>query len=452
MKIKLLIPLTASIMITIGCQQQKKQDVKFSCQYPVTYAIDTIQNLAIEDIIKDSKPGSKVKGEALPFNTSDSEGFLKLTMKQTLHPMSEAFGKAFGGNVFYALDSTGAINSAFLLSSDHKTLYVYPDEIAAQSTKDATPEQVALYMQGLADVPLHAVSMALQLANQDNTTPQLELLHPKSIYMLGKVEVEMPKQRFDLSGFAIYKGRTICIVDKSWTTDIYYFDTTSTGEFNVSFCCKGPDYKTEDCDIEAVDVFNNQIVVSEETNNLMYMQNKKGEFELMPTDFTKLEADLSRWGAANAGVEGFCVDAKNNTIYFAKEREPRRLFSYDMKKNEFHTDFDDVVLPNDGDISDMKYLKGYVYYLDRANCLVVRIDVKTKEKVQYSFRKYSNNGKEHIYKADYGMAEALLITDNAIFVGMDNNNDPVSKYGEEIGLKAGSTAPSIFVFKRPANF
>ncbi len=452
MKIKLLIPLTAAILSLASCQEPQKQDAKFSCQHPVTYVIDPIQSLVIEDIIKDGKIGTKVKGEALPFNTSDSEGFINLTMKMDLHPMSEALGQAFGGNIFYALDSTGAINSAFLLSTDNKIIYVYPDEIASQSTKDATPEESSLYMQGIVDVPVHAVSMAMQLAHQDKTTPQLELLHPKSIYMLGKVEVEMPKQRFDLSGFAIYKGRTICIADKSWTTDIYYFDTTATGEFNVSFCSKGPDYKTEDCDIEAVDVFNNQIVVSEETNNLMYMQNKKGEFELMPTDFTKLEADLSRWGAANAGVEGFCVDAKNNTIYFAKEREPRRLFSYDMKKNEFHTDFDDVVLPNDGDISDMKYLKGYVYYLDRANCLVVRIDVKTKEKVQYSFRQSSNNGKEHIYTADYGMAEALLITDNAIFIGMDNNNDPVSKYGEEIGLKAGSTAPSIFVFKRPANF
>ena len=452
MKFNFLTSFATALLIITGCQEQKKQEVNFSCQYPVTYALDAIQSLAIEDIINNGKPGSKVKGEALPFNTSDSEGFIKLTMKMNLHPMSEALGQAFGGNIFYALDSTGTINSAFLLSADNSILYVYPDEIAAKSTNDATPEETLLYMQGIVDVPVHAASMAIQLANNDESTPLLELLHPNSIYMLGKVDVEMPKQRFDLSGFAIYKGRTICIADKSWTTDIYYFDTTSTGEFNVSFCCKGPDYKTEDCDIEAVDVYNNQIVVSEETNNLMYMQNKKGEFELMPTDFTKVEADLSHWGAANAGVEGFCVDSKNSIVYFAKEREPRRLFSYDMKKNEFHTDFDDVVLPNDGDISDMKYLNGFVYYLDRANCLVVRIDVKTKEKVQYSFRKYSNNGKEHIYKADYGMAEALLITDNAIFVGMDNNNDPVSSYGEEIGLKAGSTAPSIFIFKRPAGF
>jgi hypothetical protein len=35
---------------------------------------------------------------------------------------------------------------------------------------------------------------------------------------------------------------------------------------------------------------------------------------------------------------------------------------------------------------------------------------------------------------------------------MDNNNAPVSKYGEEIGLKAGSNLPSIFVFKRPEGF
>ena len=104
---------------------------------------------------------------------------------------------------------------------------------------------------------------------------------------------------------------------------------------------------------------------------------------------------------------------------------------------------------DDGNISDMKFVGGYLYYLDRAECLVVRIDVKTKEQVKYSFRRYSNNGKEHIYYAKYGMAEALLITDDAIFIGFDNNDDPVTKYGEEIGLKPGSNLPSIFVFKRP---
>ena len=123
-KFFILIALFAAMPIAIWGQEQKKQDVKFSCQYPVIYAIDTKQSLTTEDIIKDGKPGAKVKGEALPFNSSDSEGFLKLTMKQTLHPMSEALGKAFGGNIFYALDSAGAINSAFLLSADHQTLYV----------------------------------------------------------------------------------------------------------------------------------------------------------------------------------------------------------------------------------------------------------------------------------------------------------------------------------------
>ena len=288
--------------------------------------------------------------------------------------------------------------------------------------------------------------------NQDPTVPQLELLHPKSFYMLGKNDCEVSSKRFDLSGFAMYKGKKICIADKSWTTDIYYFDTTSTGEFFVSLCAKGPDYKTKDCDIEAVDTYNDRIVISEETNNLIYIQNDKGEFELMPVDFTKVEADLSKWGASNAGVEGFAVDSQNNIIYFAKERDPRRLFSYDVAANEFHTDFDDIVKGDDGNISDMKFVDGYLYYLDRAECLVVRIDVKTKEQVKYSFRRYSNNGKEHIYYAKYGMAEALLITDDAIFIGFDNNDDPVTKYGEEIGLKPGSNLPSIFVFKRPEGF
>ncbi len=286
----------------------------------------------------------------------------------------------------------------------------------------------------------------------DTTVPQLELLHPKSFYMLGQNDCEASSKQFDLSGFGLYKGKKICIADKEWNTDIYYFDTTSTGEFFLSVCAKAFDSKTQNWDIEAVDTYNDRIVVSEEMNNQIYIQNDKGEFEILPADFTKVEADLSKWGAANAGIEGLAIDSQNNIIYFAKERDPRRLFSYDMERQEFHTNFDDIVKGNDGNISDMQFLDGHLYYLDRANCLVVRLDVNTKEQVKYSFRRYSNNGKEHIYYAKYGMAEALLITDDAIFIGMDNNNAPVSKYGEELGLKPGSKWPSIFVFKRPEGF
>lgn len=295
-------------------------------------------------------------------------------------------------------------------------------------------------------------SLEVAQVDQDPSVPQLELLHPKSFYMLGKSDLDVSSKQFDLSGFGLYNGKKICIADKEWTTDIYYFDTTSTGEFLLSYCAKGIDTTTSKCDIEAVDTYNGRLVISAEIENKIFIQNDKGEFELMPADFTKIESDLSKWGASNAGIEGFAVDNENNTIYFAKERDPRRLFSYDIIKNEFHTDFDDVVKSDDGNISDMKFVGGYLYILDRANCLVVRLDVKTKEKTQYSFRRYSNNGKEHIYTAKFGMAEALLITDDAIFIGMDNNNAPVSKYGEEIGLKAGSTLPSIFVFKRPEGF
>ena len=51
MKIKLLIPLTAAILSLSSCQEPQKQDAKFSCQHPVTYVIDPIQRLVIENII-----------------------------------------------------------------------------------------------------------------------------------------------------------------------------------------------------------------------------------------------------------------------------------------------------------------------------------------------------------------------------------------------------------------
>jgi hypothetical protein len=64
-----------------------------------------------------------------------------------------------------------------------------------------------------------------------------------------------------------------------------------------------------------------------------------------------------------------------------------------------------------------------------------------------------NNGKrifenEH---PEYGMAEALLLTKNQIWIGLDNNGDPVSDFGKSLGLEQNSNTV-ILIFERPEGF
>ncbi|MCQ2975664.1 MAG: SdiA-regulated domain-containing protein [Bacteroidales bacterium] len=444
--------LSCASLFIMSCNNDSNVD--FKCYNGEAFSIDTIENFKLNNIVNNNNYGDKITDNNIIIGFYDNSKFIDNIFNIQLKPMSEAEGKNFSGYAYFAKDSINNINSAFFIDRNSNDIYVWPDNLANKSSLKLDEKQASEFYELAKNLAIRSQGSSKYLKDsQKQNCPQLELLHANSIYMLAENDCPQSKKQFDISSFAMYEDRIIGVADKAWTTDVYYIDTVAGGKFYISVAAKGNFADPDNLDLEAVDVINNKILVSSEIPNIIYVQNTEGEFDTMDLDFTKIDSDLSTWGAANCGLEGMTVDNDNGIIYFAKERDPRRLFSYDVRKEEFSTSFDDVVSPTEsGDISDLQYIDGYIYYLDRANCLVVRIDVDTHEKTSYSFVKYSNNGRIHIYSADYGMAEALLITDNAIFIGMDNNYDTVSPYGEELGLTHGSQAPSIFVFKRPDGF
>jgi hypothetical protein len=90
--------------------------------------------------------------------------------------------------------------------------------------------------------------------------------------------------------------------------------------------------------------------------------------------------------------------------------------------------------------------------------MVTRFNLKTTEILRYSFLPYASNEKheQSLYKSEhpeFGVAEALLLTKNQIWIGMDNNQLKVNKknkWVKQFGLKGN--APAILIFKRPENF
>lgn len=280
---------------------------------------------------------------------------------------------------------------------------------------------------------------------------ELEFIDGKHVYQIIENEHPDSKKRFDLSGMVKTNKYIYAIADKKWNNHIYLIDTCAKG-FTIKNAFELPKLDN-DVDIEGIDYNKGVFYLIEETFTRLFTLNTKDSvFSEININWENFGIDLSEWGAKNKGLEGLAFDKDKNVIYFMKEREPRRIYEYDIEKKLLNTPFDEIINPdNKGDISDAKYANGYIYLLERANYCVKRINVVTKDVVVWSFKKSLTRGKEKTYNAKFGMAEALLLTDNEIWIGLDNNGDQVTEFGVQQGLNEGNAA-AIFIFKRPKDF
>jgi len=257
--------------------------------------------------------------------------------------------------------------------------------------------------------------------------------------------------RFDLSGMVDFQGKILVIADKEWDKFIYEVEVGSDNFKCGTFIDLCPDFKM---DIEGIDYSNKHFYLIEETTNDVYeVFIGLCKMSKLPIPFDKFGIDRSEWG--NKGFEGIAVDGVNQILYLAKEREPRRIFSVDLKTLDISEPFVDQLFDGGGhDISDMKYENGFLYIMERGLGQITRINIETKEKVSVSYQDYVYSNGYRMYmnqNPQYGMDEAFMLRNNEIWIGIDNNGDPVSEYGKSVGLKDGNKT-AIIVFKRPKGF
>ena len=262
----------------------------------------------------------------------------------------------------------------------------------------------------------------------------------------------LDNERFDLSGIA-FNGKDVFVnADKKWNNKIYRIDTFSNSFKIISEIELCPDGKI---DFEGIDYFNNHFYMIEEwENDVFKIDPTNCKLEKIEINWNKLNIKDDEWG--NKGLEGLSIDCENEILYIAKERQPRRIFKINLKTNEISEPFTDILnIQKEGyDISDMKYENGFLYILERGRGLVTKINPVTKETKSVSFNHIVFKKGQRIYKnkhQEYGMAEALLLTKNQIWIGLDNNGDFVSDYGKSLGLKQNNK-PVIIVFERPKGF
>ncbi|BDD08805.1 hypothetical protein FUAX_12370 [Fulvitalea axinellae] len=254
-------------------------------------------------------------------------------------------------------------------------------------------------------------------------------------------------KRFDLSGLAMYKGALVAVADKDDNRFVYrLIDEGETFQVHPWIALK---YKGR-LDLEGIETSGSHIYLINEKTSEVLRASVDGDVKKVAVNYPSADIDVSSWG--NAGLEGLAVSPDGKTLYLAKERQPRYILKvvagtgkivgkFNMGKGH---DFTGLTMDNSG---------RYLYALVRSGWRVIKYDLEQRKIVdEYSFEKSAVTDRRKMYEPyEYGMAEALVVTDDRILIGFDNNGTKVSKQAKKrYGFRGN--APSVLVFERPEGF
>ncbi|MEH0157873.1 esterase-like activity of phytase family protein [Limibacter armeniacum] len=271
-------------------------------------------------------------------------------------------------------------------------------------------------------------------------------LEPISVKQLS----EAYEGRFDISGIVDTPTGTFVIADKSDNRFIYQIEWTESDRWEIvkeiPLAIKGP------IDFEALDYADGFFFMTNEYDNEVYKINEDGsKIESLSIGFRKAEERVRKW-KKNTGLEGLAIDTKRHLLYLAKERQPRFIAVADLESGEVQNK---VNFPEteSNDISDMKVDHGFLYVLERNGNYITKLNPDTWEVIEkVSYRNTCSNNEGKLYEpTNFGMAEALLLTEDEIWVALDNNELKASAFAEkQFGMKGDK--PVIIRFKRPEGF
>ena len=290
-----------------------------------------------------------------------------------------------------------------------------------------------------------------QNKNSQTTEPTARALKLINIQQLQVSNI------FDLSGITRLKSKdqdTFLVASDNEST-VYALDTSSYSiRPYLSIERKG------DLDIEALDHCGSTVFAVFETGTNQIFKLSEGKPEKIDFKYEK-KFESKNWG--NKGIEGFALNCQENVLFFVKERSPAYLFRVNLQdsKPRAETIFTKELFSNPkNDATDLKFVahqdRNYLYILKRFECAVDRIDFETGQITHRSFAQYVNNtlGEQVLYNVPaenrfFGLAEALLITENEIWIGLDNNGRSINaEHNLSIKYDLKGTAPVILRFER----
>lgn len=277
--------------------------------------------------------------------------------------------------------------------------------------------------------------------------------HPPLKLELVSIKQLQPgnKRQLDLSGMVYYRDMVLAIADKEWDRYIYRINDRGKYFSCDEFYALCPSFRL---DLEGIEAGINAFYFIEEYTSDVYEVNPGScKMSKVPIPWSKYGIDRSGWG--NAGLEGIAYDKMKGILYLAKERDPVRLFRLDIGNMDITEPFTEQ-LGRTGvkDISELKYEKDFIYFLERADGKITRLNIRNGEMLSASFFDYEYKNGMRLYmnsNPQYGMAEAFIFKGKEIWIGLDNNGKPVSEYGRSMGLDEGNRTV-ILIFKRPEGF
>ena len=253
--------------------------------------------------------------------------------------------------------------------------------------------------------------------------------------------------KFDLSGIVQIEDSVYLIADKPWNKFLYQIDFKPksfmvTKKVNLRLANK--------LDLEGVDHCDGITYLVNERQGRAYSFSHPDSIFSVELNFKKGDGNPKEWG--NSGWEGVASDCENNVLYLIKERNPRRIYVVDTKTNSVMEDF---TIPDteSNDFSDAKFENGHLYIIERNGNFVTKINPKSKSVVsKYQYKDVASHPNGKLYgPTEYGMGEALLLKEDEIWIGLDNNGLKVTEHAQKTYGMTGKS-PVILKFKRPEGF
>jgi len=282
------------------------------------------------------------------------------------------------------------------------------------------------------------INVNISDAQSQEPPPELELV---SIHVLANYQ-----DRFDFSGIVMDQQGYLAIADKKWNQYAYKIDIDSNYWYITDSVQLG---LTNHSDLEGIDFCEGGgIYFIDEKFNRAYLYDGVQSSQII---FNKGKLrDGLKWGT-NSGLEGLAIDCERRILYLAKERDPGFIVSYDLEDQRVLDIFN---LPDTkGDVSDLKFEDGFLYLLERTENYITKINVNTKQVVaKVSYKDVCSNPAGKLYShTPYGLAEALLLTEEEIWIGLDNNGLPFSSHARQ-AYQLDGNQPVLIKFKRPEGF
>ena len=276
---------------------------------------------------------------------------------------------------------------------------------------------------------------------KDNTHAELKLI---SVHQLIKTDT----LNFDFSGITLKDDTIYVVADKPWNTFLYTIRFDENGWYADSSRTIS---STEKFDLEAIDHCDDYFYLANEyTGSINRLDPTENELKILPINFQDRQLAPNTW--KNAGWEGLAIDCENKIMYLTKERQPRDIITVDMKSWKILDQFD-IPQTESNDFSDAKFENGHLYLLERNGNFITKIHAATKQVVEkFHYKHIASHPNGKLYEPEkYGMAEALLLLENEIWIGLDNNGLEVSSHAKET-FKMSGRSPVILKFERPKGF